>query len=112
MTVTLRGERNDDCVIHNDCCRITWHHLHAGNLGIPVRMSETMTALVMARNKSVNCFEEIIDMTSYDMYDEIIRLFFDGLQMSVIEGKIGMVSNNCKRIYDFTTNQMMIRNRA
>ena len=56
--------------------------------------------------------ETVIHMTPSDMHDEIIRMFLEGMQMSVIDGKIGMVSNNCKRIYDFTTNQMMMRCRT
>ena len=65
--------------------------------------------IVQQNRRPSKYFEEVIMMLPSDMQDEINQLFLKGMKLSVIEDKVGIVAKDYKRIYDFKTNQIIVR---
>ena len=72
------------------------------------RMRKEMS-LVIQNEPPVNYVKQIIEMTPSKMNAEIARLALEGVRMSVINGKIGMMYGSSRRIYDFENNQVILR---
>ena len=70
-----------------------------------------MSVITITKNKPVNYAEQVIEMTPSKMNAEIARLALEGVRMSVINGKIGMIYGSSRRIYDFEHNQVILRYR-
>ena len=50
-------------------------------------------------------FEEIVMMSSGDMQDEINKIIISGLDVSVINGQVGIEGRDYKRIYNYKTGE-------
>ena len=70
-----------------------------------------MSVITITKNKPVNYVKQIIKMTPSKMNAEIARLALEGVRISVINGKIGMIYGSSRRIYDFEHNQVILRYR-
>ena len=71
-----------------------------------------MTKAVAVMHKPVIYYEQITEMITSHVQDEINRLFIDWMYVMAADGKIGMVYGNCKRIYDFNMGIVITRCRA
>ena len=71
-----------------------------------------MTKVIAVMHKPVIYYEQIIEIIASYVQDETNRLFIDGMYVMAVDGKIGMVYGNCKRIYDFNMGIVITRCRA